>query len=256
MTKYRCPFCKLNFIQQDAVYNHMEKEHLEELNGLPAQQIYFNWKNRYELTKNSGKCVMTGRPTKFNVLTNRYERFADKKAREMYREYFRKNMIQKFGKDTILDEPNQQKIMLANRSISGEYEWTSGEKTKYTGSYEKDFLEFLDVYVGWENPGDIMSPAPMTFPYQYNEKQHFHIPDFYITSLNLIINIKSSDNKHYRLRDIEVEKLQDAAIKASKFNYIKLYDKDFNKLMNVVEDLKNYRPENSPRIFLEEYQNI
>lgn len=251
MTKFRCPFCKLNFIKENAVYNHMEKEHSEELHDLPAQQLYFNWRNRYELTKEFGKCVMTGKPTKFNLTTNRYERFADDKARQLYREYFRNNMIKRFGKDTILDEPEQQKKMLTNRSISGKYEWVNGEKTDYTGSYERDFLEFLDVYISWENPNDIMGPAPMTFPYTFEGVQHFHIPDFYITSLNLIVNIKASDNMHYRLRDIEMEKAQDQAIKQSKFNYVKLYDKDFDKFMDVVNLLKDSSLTSPPRIFLD-----
>ena len=118
---HKCPFCKKSYIVVDALYGHMEKDHKDELHGLPAQQIEFNWRNKYALTKENGKCVMTGKATKFNIVTGRYERFADDHARKMYREYFRKNMIRRYGKDTILDEPDQQKKMLASRSISGEY---------------------------------------------------------------------------------------------------------------------------------------
>jgi ABC-type transporter MlaC component len=64
---------------------------------------------------------MTGKPTKFNTTTGRYERFADERAREAYREMFKKRMKQKYGKVHLLDEPDQQKKMLSNRSISSEY---------------------------------------------------------------------------------------------------------------------------------------
>jgi len=245
----KCPLCKLSYVETAALYNHMETSHRGELRGLTGQQVYFNWKNKYQLNKEFGKCVMTGRPTKFNEITGRYERFADENARKAYREYFRKNMISKYGKDTILDEPEQQKKMLANRSISGNYKWSSGYETLYTGSYERNFLEYLNVYLDWENPGDIMAPAPMTFPYKTIEgEQKFHIPDFYITSMNLIINVKASDNMHYRLRDIDDELAQDEAIKKSNFNYLKLYDSKFDKFLQAIELIKEQQTE---KIFLE-----
>jgi len=256
---YKCVFCSRKYIVEDALYNHMEQEHKDELHGLPAQQIAFNWRNRYALTKEFGKCVMTGKTTKFNTVTGRYERFANDKARQQYREYFKRNMIRKYGKATILDEPEQQKKMLANRSISGEYKWNRGTKTPYVGSYERKFLEYIDVYLDWENPGDVMGPAPMTFPYITAEgKRKFHIPDFYITSLNLIVNIKASDNKHYRLRDIDDEKAQDAAIKKSNFNYLKLYDNKFDKFLEILQMVKDKQPNDKKRIFHEQidYTNI
>jgi hypothetical protein len=235
----KCPFCSMKYTERSELHNHMEKEHTEELHELPAAQVHFNWRNKYGLTKEYGRCVMSGKPTKFNLITERYERFAGEKEKLQYREYFRKNMINKYGKDTLLDEPEQQKKMLGSRSISGVYRWTGGKEITYTGSYERTFLEFLDT-LGWENPDDIMAPAPMTFPYTDPDgKEKFHIPDFYIGSLNTIISIKSSQNQHYRLRDIEIEKLQDQAIKKSKFNYIKIYDNDFNKFLELVDVMKN-----------------
>lgn len=39
---HKCVFCKKNYIVEDALYNHMEKEHKDELHGLPAMQIAFN----------------------------------------------------------------------------------------------------------------------------------------------------------------------------------------------------------------------
>lgn len=104
-----------------------------------------------------------------------------------------------------------------------------------------------------------MGPAPMTFPYTDSEgNQRFHIPDFYITSLNLIVNIKASDNNHYRLRDIDDERAQDAAVKKSSFNYLKLYDNKFRKFQEILDMIKNQKPDSNKQIFHEEinYNNI
>lgn len=239
---YKCCFCRKRYLSKDALYDHMEKEHSDELGGLPAMQVYFNFHNRYDLHKEFGKSVISGKPTKFNLITGRYERFADESERAQYRELFKKNMERVYGKDTILDEPDQQKKMLSGRSISGSYRWSDNKHVfTYTGSFERKFLEFLDLYLGWDNADDIMMPAPQIFPWKDSDgKDHFHIPDCYIQSSNLIINIKSSENKHYRLRDIEDENNEDAAIKKSgKFNYLKLYDNNFEAFVSVLKDIED-----------------
>lgn len=252
---FKCPFCSRKYSKKLALYEHMELEHKIDLQKLPAAQVYFNFRNRYALTKGNGKCVMTGKPTNFNLTTERYERFADEKAREKYREYFKKNMKKVYGKTTLLDDPEHQKNMLAGRKISGEYIWADGTKSRYTGSYEKNFLEYLETQLMWNNPSDVMSPAPMVFAYNYlDEVERFHIPDFYITSLNLIVNVKAADNKHYRLRDIEIEKLQDEAIiKTGEYNYLKLYDNKFDRFIQVMDRIKESKPSDK-RVILEQTQ--
>ena len=84
--------------------------------------------------------------------------------------------------------------------------------------------------------------------------EHIHIPDFYLTSLNLIVNVKSAENKHYRLRDLEVERAQDNAIKASTFNYIKVYDNEFSKFMDGIDEIKqNLETGKQKRIIIESF---
>lgn len=249
---YKCPFCDKKYIDKAALYAHMEREHKYDLEGLPAAQVYFNFKNRYALTKGFGKSIIWGKPTAFNVTTERYEKFSNQKERELYRELFRQRMIKKYGKDTLLNDPEQQKKMLANRSISGKFVWDNGEETTYTGSYEKQFLEFLSLTYDWENPSDIMAPAPMIIDYVNSKgEKRFHIPDFYIQSLNLIINIKSSTNMGYRLRDIEDEQLEDAAIKKTSYNYIKIYDNKFQNFIKAFNYLKSLdASEDAKRIYI------
>lgn len=244
--KFQCPLCDKVYIAKNALYTHIETNHPEQLkNNISAAQLYFNYRNHYELSKGNGKCIIDGRPTKFNDKTERYERLCDNpKCKEAYRKMFQERMKKRYGTDNLLNDPNQQKKMLENRKISGVYIWSDGKtKTKYTGSYEKDFLEFIDLVMKWENPNDIMMPAPQIIDYKYDGKIHFYIPDVYITSLNLIIEIKSKENKHYRLRDLDIEKAKDKKIEELDFNYIKIYDKKyaifFNWLLEYRDKLNN-----------------
>lgn len=237
MTKLcKCPFCDRKYLDRDSLYMHMDARHSDELHGLSPKQIYFNFTNKYALTKGFGKSVISGKPTKFNEITGRYERFLPEE-KSAYREYFLKNM-KKAGKENIMNDIEHQKKMLANRSISGKYIWSDGTEFIYTGSYEKKFLDYLDKILNWPS-SDLMAPAPQIFAYKTNDGiDHAHFPDFYISSLNLIVNIKSATNKHYRLRDLEVERLEDAAIKMSQYNYIKIYDNEFEKFLKGIEEIK------------------
>lgn len=242
MSAYKCPLCKKRYLKKPELYNHIETEHDDSLiNSITPAQLYFNKKNRYPLNMAYGRSVIDRKPTKFNNTTERYERFSTDKEREEYRQTFLKRMRDKYGKEHLLNDPDQQKFMLASRGISGEYLW-SDKKTKisYTGSYEKDFIEFLDINLNWKNPGDIMSPAPMIFDYIDKEgKTRFYIPDFYITSLNLIIEIKASDNTHYRERDLDDEKQKDEVLlKQKKYNYMKIFDKDYSDFLIYLNKIK------------------
>jgi len=212
----------------------MNNKHKDQLGSISPAQFYFNYKYK----KTGGKCIICGKPTKWNESTERYERLCeDPECRDKYREMFRQRMIKKYGKDTLLDDPDVQKKMLDSRKISGEYTWQDGTKTKYVGTYEKDFLEFLDIFLHLD-PTDVISPAPQIFDYEYQGKKHFYIPDFYITSINTVIEIKSFDNKHYRQRDIGMEKEKDKAVIRSNFNYIKINDKQYDGFFNYLLKFK------------------
>ena len=255
---FKCPFCDRKYINKDAVLSHMEKRHKDELHGLSAKQIYFNFTNKYALTKGYGKSVISGKPTKFNEITGRYERFLPEE-KDAYRRYFLNNM-KRAGKENIMNDMEHQKMMLAARHISGKYQWSDGTFFTYTGSYEKKFLEYLDTFMHWPS-SDLCAPAPQLFPYKLSDgSEHVHIPDFYITSLNLIVNIKSSTNMHYRLRDIDIERAEDHAIEMSNFNYIKVYDNQFGKFVKGIEEIKeNLDNDNNgqptKKVIIESFEN-
>lgn len=234
----KCPFCERKYIVKDGVYVHMDKEHNDELNGLSPKQVFFNYKNkdRYELGNKYGKSIFSGKPTKWNEITGRYERFLPEE-KHLAREKFMKNM-KATGKENIMNDINHQRDMLAARSISGKYKFRDGVEFTYTGSYEHKFLEYLDKILGWPS-SDLMAPAPQNFDYVFDGQMRRHFPDFYISSLNLIVNIKSASNKHYRLRDLDREHAQDVAIKSSNYNYIKIYDNQFSQFMDGIEKIKD-----------------
>lgn len=233
---FKCQFCDKKYVKKPSLYTHMETEHKEQLNGLPPAQIYFNFKNK----KEGGKCIMCGKPTQFNLMTEKYDRICSAKCKEDYSKMFKQRMLKKYGKTTLLNDAEVQKKMLASRKISGTYEWSSDPNFKftYTGTYEHEFLEFLDIFLNW-SPKDLHSPCPFVIEYQYKGKRHFYIPDFYIPSLNLVIEVKSFENKHYRERDIEQEKAKDLAVKKGKYNYFKVHDKYYDDFFDYLIKLKS-----------------
>jgi endogenous inhibitor of DNA gyrase (YacG/DUF329 family) len=245
----KCPYCDAKYVAPNkeelpnakkALYSHMEENHQNDMGGMSPSQSYFNYKNR----KLKGNCVICGKETKWNESTEHYERFCSDKCKKAYRQQFLDRM-KKAGKENIMNDPEHQKMMLSHRKISGVYTWSDKKhKFNYTGSYEKDFLEFLDVVMNYD-PEDIMAPAPQVFYYTYEGKKHFYIPDFYITSLNLLVEIKdggANPNKHHKIQEVDKEKerLKDAemAKHSKEINYLKVTDKDYSIYLNYLLTLK------------------
>ena len=204
------------------------------------------WQFSYYLRtgKTHGDCIMCKKDTAWNEKTHKYERFCpNPKCKEKYRDIFKNRMIGKYGKVHLLNDPEQQKKMLANRKISGEYIWRDHiTKTTYTGSYEKSFLEFLDEIMNF-NPLDIMAPSPHTYFYEYEGEKHFYIPDFFIPSLDLEIEIKDGGdnaNKHPKIQAVDKvkEKLKDDVMLKNHFNYIKITNQNNEKFFEFLNKAK------------------
>ena len=75
MTYHKCPYCDRRYIEKDAVLEHMDNKHHDDLCGLSPKQVYFNYKNKYMLTKANGRSVISGKPTPWNEVSGRYLRF-------------------------------------------------------------------------------------------------------------------------------------------------------------------------------------
>jgi len=231
MKKFDCPFCDDRYKSLEGLYEHIEEEHLDEIPqdmSIP-QYLYF-----MRTGKAYGKCVVCKSKTGWNDKTEKYKRFCDNpKCKEKYREQFKRRMIDKYGKTTLLNDPEQQRKMLAHRQISGEYTWTDGTKKTYTGSYELDFLKFLDLLMDFDSD-DVFSPSPHTYYYMYEGEKKFYIPDCWIPSLNLEIEIKESDNTHPHMQvDREKERLKDEMMNSFKnIKYLKIVDKKYDAFFN------------------------
>jgi hypothetical protein len=241
-----CKFCNAYFYDVADLVAHLEKEH-----GDMIPEDMDAWQFAYFLRtgKKAGSCVVCKKPTTWNDKTHKYNRFCNnQKCKEKYVETFKSRMIGKYGKTNLLNDPEQQRIMLAKRKISGEYLWRDHvHKSNYVGSYEKSFLEFLDKVLAFD-PTDVISPSPHTYYYEYNGERHFYIPDFFITSLNLEVEIKDGGDNPNKMKKIqEVDKvkeaLKDEVMKSnmSTFNYIKIVDKKNEKFLAFLEKMKeNY----------------
>ena len=152
-------------------------------------------------------------------------------------------MIGKYGKTTLMNDPEFQKKLLAGRRISGEYLWQDKiNKTQYVGSYEKSFLQFLDEVLNFD-PNDVMAPSPHVYYYIYDGRKHFYMPDMYIPSLELEIEIKDGGdnaNTHPKIIavDKEKERLKDEVLKSSTFDYIKIINKNNMRFLEYLDRVK------------------
>jgi len=87
----------------------------------------------------------------------------------------------------------------------------------YQGSYELDFLEkFYDKFTDIQRAPSIQ--------YIFKEKNKIYYPDFYIPSLNLIIEIKSS---YYYNKHKEIINLKKRFVLKNEYKFILIIDKNY-----------------------------
>lgn len=258
MAKYKCKICNKQYIDLTSLLNHIENKHKEMIpQDMNVNQYYYYMKTG----KTHGNCVMCKQPTEWNKNTNKYNRFCNNPScKEKYREIFKKRMIGKYGKTHLLNDPEKQREMLAHRKISGEYKWSDGTKTTYTGTYDLDFLTLLDDFFEWD-PNDISMPSPHNYSYMYEGVEKFYFPDVFIHSLDLEIEIKdggNNPNTHPKIQAVDKvkEKLKDEVMTSQKsFNYIKIYNKNYINFFNFLKEYKNQfekygDSDKMPRIFM------
>lgn len=235
--KVKCPFCSFRNTKEKVIH-HIEVKHEEDIpEGYTATRVLFNHIHH----KDHGICVVCKRPTAWNEERGKYNRLCgDPECRKKLREMYQKNMMHVFGTDNILNDPEQQKRMLANRHISGMYRFRNGKIKEYTGSYEKNMLVFLDQIMGFD-PDDILMPGP-TIDYEYKGEHHQWITDALIIPYNLIIEVKDGgDNPNnrvmtsYREKQIAKEKM---ITNMGTYNYVRLTNNQFDQLIAILYELK------------------
>ncbi len=244
---YKCPHCGAKYKSLQTWGNHISACHPE---LIPTGWSYSRYLYYILTGKKNGNCIVCKKDTDWNEVTQKYERFCkDPKCKEEYRNIFKSRMINKYGKVTLLNDPEQQRKMLAGRRISGTYVFANSNKQfEYVGSYEKDFLIMLDKFLKFD-PNDLMTPSPHTYQYEYknpNDKEHegvhFFIPDAYIPSLNLEIEIKQNTNMHPKILKIDKVKeiCKDNAMKnMPNVNYIKIVEKNYTEFFQLIDRLSD-----------------
>lgn len=237
--RYKCPYCDFK-AQRGELIEHVDKMHADLLpEGYNAARAIYDSING----KNYGTCMICKQKVfKWNDKCNRYYNLCEKpECRSKVREAALKNHIKVYNKPTLLNDPEQQQKMLANRKISGVYVFTDGGRVTYTGKYERNALEFLDKVL--EIPSrDIQAPGP-TLEYEFKGKIHKWITDIYYIPANLLIEIKDGgSNPNNRpmqeYRDKQVAK-EEMVTNVGTFNYIRLTNNDFSQLLAIFADMKN-----------------
>ena len=253
--RYKCPYCEKRD-ERKKLIDHIDKRHQEMLpDGYDGARVMYDKINH---TDGHGICRVCKKDTPWNPKAQRYDVLCgNPKCKEAMREEYKKNMLRVRGTYNILNDPQQQEKMLANRSISGKYKFKDGGIVTYTGSYEKKFLEFIDEFM--EIPSkDIMMPGP-TLEYTYKGEKHFYITDCLYIPFNAIIEIKDGGNNPNnkltpgmiasREKTIQKEKL---ITDRGEYNYIRLTNNDFTQLieffMEIKEKILNDDPSMTVRI--------
>lgn len=247
--KYKCPYCEYRNTREELV-DHVEKKHSDMIpENYTAARVVFNYINK----KDSGKCIVCGKDTEWNEKNWKYNRLCgDKKCSDKLRNDYKKNMVKVHGKITLLDDPDHQTKMLANRSISGTYKFADGGIRTYTGSFEKKALEFMDQVLNIKSD-ELLTPGPV-FEYKFNGKTLQWITDIYYIPANLVIEVKDGgDNPNNRemTEYREKQKAKEKMIADTKaYNYLRLTNNNFQQLLYVLAELKNRMIDDSKDIDL------
>ena len=242
--RYKCPYCEFRADKVKLV-DHVDDEHEDLIpEGYTPARVVFNHINK----KEHGKCIQCGNESPWNETTWKYDRICSESCKKEYARVFKQvRMMNKYGKEHLLNDPNKQKEMLSNRKISGEYTFKDGGIRSYCGSYERKLLEFYDNVLNVPST-DIETPGPV-IEYEFEGKKLFWITDIYYVPANLVHDVKDGgNNPNKRQMDVYRSK-QDAKessiAKLNKYNYIRLTDNNFQQLLLILAELKEQLMDNN-----------
>lgn len=243
MKIYRCQHCHytvtVNSKKGSKSAKWMMGHHYETIhkNLIPPDMTGYRWFYFLLTKKDHGSCVECHNETEFNETTMKYCRYCPNPVcKQKYKEGRDNRMIKKYGKVYLTDDPEMQKKMQAGRKIAGIYNWSDGKtKIPYLSSYELDFFKYLDAK-HWP-ASDIQAPSPHTYSYEYQGKSHFYMPDAFIPSLNLEVEIKDDGSaKNINQESREKDVIKDNLMKSctNLFNYIKIVNKDYSGFEEII----------------------
>lgn len=161
---------------------------------------------------------------KQKIINTMITRYGVKHAHQniILKEKFNSTMKNKYG---YIHALQNSKILLKQQKTSLKIKKFKDTDLYYQGTYELDFLE--KYYNRFKN--DLQRGPSIKF--YINNKEHIYFSDFYISSLNLVIEIKSS--YYYEIHKIECLQKEKATINNG-YKYILIIDKNYNKFENVL----------------------
>lgn len=248
MKTYACPYCAKKLIR-DKLVRHIENNHDDEI-----PDNYTAYRLVYDIVNDKhghGNCTVCGKPTKWNEKRQKYERLCgDPKCYQEVKKTYQKRIMRVYNKTSLMDDPKHLEKMLAGRKISGKYKWSDGKVFTYTGSYEKQLLEFLDKVLDYKS-NEVVAPGPV-LEYEYKGKKHMWITDLIILPYNLIIEVKDGEdnpNKRYmpvyREKQVYKEKM---ITNLGTYSYLRLTNNDFGQLLGILAELKMQVVDNDKNI--------
>ena len=247
MRNTRCPFCSMIFNDKQKYCHHIALKHNEQV---PPELEPLEYAYSLLVHKEVGRvCVMCKKnPVHFNQDTLKYERLCDRpQCKEEYVKMMKSRMVKVYGHEHLLNDEDMQRKMLYNHANAKDYIWDNDHKFRIIGTYEEDFLNKLKS-LGW-SPNDIIAPSPNNYWYKWGDgTQHLYIPDFFIPSLTLDVEIKQggfNDSYMEHNRDIEHRKdlMMQRMCEKSGRHYIKIMDKDYTEFEKLYVKSDNNQPE-------------
>ena len=247
MRNTRCPFCSMIFNDKQKYCHHIALKHNEQV---PPELEPLEYAYSLLVHKDVGRvCVMCKKnPVHFNQDTLKYERLCDRpQCKEEYVKMMKSRMVKVYGHEHLLNDADMQRKMLYNHANAKDYIWDNEHKFRIIGTYEEDFLNKLKS-LGWSH-NDIIAPSPNNYWYKWGDgTQHLYIPDFFIPSLTLDVEIKQggfNDSYMEHNRDIEHRKdlMMQRMCEKSGRHYIKIMDKDYTEFEKLYVKSDNNQPE-------------
>ena len=248
--RFKCMDCGQRFGTFDQLFNHATKFHSDLIGDEdPYKYLYEKRNPGPYICPICKKNLREWDPKK-----RKYTRIcSDPKCKEESRKLFQKNMKRVYGTDNLLNDPERQAELLANRSISGKFKFPDNVEIMYVGKYELDFLNYC--VEKWHFTSEDIIPCPSKFYIQYydiyTKKTRWYMPDFYIPKYNLVIEIK--DGSKYPIESKAKTALKEkAVIAANMFNYIKIVDKDYSDFEDyiLIRNDANYAETNDKKEYI------
>lgn len=247
MRNTRCPFCSMIFNDKHKYCHHIAMKHNEQV---PDDCEPLEFAYSLLVHKPVGRvCVMCKKNhVNFNQESLKYDRLCDNPAcKEAYVRMMKERMVRVYGKEHLLNDAEMQRKMLYNHANAKDYVWDEQHTFRIIGTYEEDFLNKLKS-LGW-SPNDIIAPSPNNYWYKWGDgTQHLYIPDFFIPSLSLEVEIKQGGfNDSFMEHNRDIESRKDNRMKAetqkSSINYIKIVDKNYDEFIKHYVKSDNNQPE-------------